>query len=308
MTKWLAGISVGGFAWALLSILVAPPYLVGTTPYRVNEDPSSRGLVFETIRILSEGLVLEGWWIPAKSPRAELIFVHGAGSNRTSKFVGSLDFYRTLNELGISVITMDLRNHGNSAITNGTLRMGAAEWPDVIAAAAWLDQHHSSDLPRIALGASMGGSAVVHAISNGLETDAAILLDPQLDVMDSLKQGAGVTTGIPATFFTVAALAAVKQYQLPHGAQSPLALGTQLKLPILLIQDWDDPITRSPYAARFARENPFVTLKKVPEIDHDARCLDGRKEWGSHVAAHPCHPEWTRNTVSAFLETALFGK
>ena len=92
MKKGLAGVAVAFLAWALLSILWVPPYLVTATPYRVDQDPSSRGLVFETIRIPSEDLLLEGWWIPAESPRAELIFVHGAGSNRISQFVGSLDF------------------------------------------------------------------------------------------------------------------------------------------------------------------------------------------------------------------------
>ena len=145
----LAGVAAAFLAWALLSILWVPPYLVTANPYRVDLDPSSRGLVFETIRIPSEDLLLEGWWIPAESPRAELIFVHGAGSNRISQFVGSLDFYRTLHDMGVSVVTMDLRNHGNSGVTDGMLGMGAKEWPDLSAAAIWLDQHQPSELPRL---------------------------------------------------------------------------------------------------------------------------------------------------------------
>ena len=77
MRKGLTGAAVAFLAWALLSILWIPPYLVKATPYHVDQDPSSRGLVSETIRIPSEGLLLHGWWIPADSPRAELIFVHG---------------------------------------------------------------------------------------------------------------------------------------------------------------------------------------------------------------------------------------
>ncbi|MEK9624806.1 MAG: hypothetical protein VW103_09620, partial [Halieaceae bacterium] len=62
---------------------------------------------------------------------------------------------------------------------------------------------------------------------------------------------------------------------------------------------------RSPFAQRLSNENPFVTLRKVPAISPDAPCLEGKREWGSHVAAHPCHPEWTRDTVSAFLDSVL---
>ena len=142
--------------WLIGSVTWAPQQVVSTTPYAVDVDPSSRGLSFDNIQIPSDGVLLEGWWIPAEQPRAELIFVHGAGSNRISQYIGSLDFYRTLHDLQVSVITMDLRNHGNSPVTDGLLHMGAAEWPDVMAAARWLDRHQPSQLPRVVLGASMG--------------------------------------------------------------------------------------------------------------------------------------------------------
>ncbi|MDG2460340.1 MAG: alpha/beta fold hydrolase [Luminiphilus sp.] len=300
----LVTIGVSGLAgiWLLLSLLWAPAYIVTTTPYPVDQDPASRDLFFEDIRISSEDLLLEGWWIPAEQPAAELIFVHGAGSNRISQYIGSLDFYRTLHELNISIVTMDIRNHGNSPQTDGILRMGSGEWPDVIAAARWLDQHHPNNLPRIVLGASMGGSTVIHAVHHGLEADGIILLDPQLDIRDSLMRGGQVTTLLPAGLFSVAVSAAIHQYDLPSGSRSPLVMGQKIALPILLIQDWDDPVTRSPYAATLAATNPNVSLAKVPAVDLSASCLEGKRAWGSHVAAHPCHPDWTRATVSQFLE------
>ena len=126
--------------WVLLSIFWAPPHLIATTPYPVDQTPATRNLDYQDITIPSGDLLLEGWWIPASQPIAELIFVHGAGTNRISQYIGSLDFYRTLHELNISVVTMDIRNHGNSPVTDGTLRMGLAEWPDVVATAQWLDR------------------------------------------------------------------------------------------------------------------------------------------------------------------------
>jgi len=134
--------------WVLVSLTIAPAFFVAVNSYAVDQDPGSRGLDFDDIEIESDGVTLAGWWIPAEKPIAELIFVHGAGSNRISAYVGSLDFYATLNGLGISVIAMDLRNHGNSPITDARLHMGATEWADVFAAAQWLDttQPHSLDL------------------------------------------------------------------------------------------------------------------------------------------------------------------
>ena len=292
-------------AWVLLSVFWAPPYLISTTPYPVDQTPATRSLDYQDITIPSDDLLLEGWWIPASQPIADLIFVHGAGSNRISQYIGSLDFYRTLNELNISVVTMDIRNHGNSPVTDGTLRMGLAEWPDVVATAQWLDQHHSSDRPRILLGASMGGSTVIHAMRNGLEADAMILLDPLLDVLDSMMEVGEVETGFPPLLFYIAARAAIQRYELPHGETSPLAMAKTLDLPILLMQDWEDPVTRSPFADELASDNPRVTLARVPTISVDEACLDGKEAWGTHVAAHPCRPDWTRETVSAFIQSVV---
>ena len=302
-TLWTAiGLTL---AWVLLSVFWAPPHMIATTPYPVDQTPASRNLDYQDIMIPSGDLLLEGWWVPASQPIADLIFVHGAGSNRISQYIGSLDFYRTLHELNISVVTMDIRNHGNSPVTDGTLRMGLAEWPDVVAAARWLDQHHPSNRPRVLLGASMGGSTVIHAMSNGLKADAVILLDPLLDVLDSMMEGGQIETGIPAPLFAVAARAAIRQYGLPHGETSPLAMAKTLDLPILLMQDWDDPVTRSPFAAELASTNPSVTLARVPAISVEEPCLDGKEEWGTHVAAHPCRPDWTRETVATFLQSVM---
>ena len=74
--------------WVLLSIFWAPPHLIATTPYAVDQTPATRNLDYQDITIPSGDLQLEGWWIPASQPIADLIFVHGAGSNRISQYIG----------------------------------------------------------------------------------------------------------------------------------------------------------------------------------------------------------------------------
>jgi pimeloyl-ACP methyl ester carboxylesterase len=291
--------------WVLVSLTIAPAFFVAVNSYAVDQDPGSRGLDFDDIEIESDGVTLEGWWIPAEKPIAELIFVHGAGSNRISAYVGSLDFYATLNGLGISVIAMDLRNHGNSPITDARLHMGATEWADVFAAAQWLDTTQPTALPRFALGASMGGSTVIRALHQGLQVTGTILLDPQLGILDSLMHGAQVVTGLPAPLFVLAAQAAIWQYDLPTGSHSPLTHAAALQQPILLLQDWDDPVTRSHYAEALADQNPQVQLKKVPHIAPSDPCIRGRGNWGSHAASHPCHPTWTRQQIATFINERI---
>ena len=291
--------------WVLVSLTIAPAFFVAVNSYAVDQDPGSRGLDFDDIEIESDGVTLAGWWIPAEKPIAELIFVHGAGSNRISAYVGSLDLYATLNGLGISVIAMDLRNHGNSPITDARLHMGATEWADVFAAAQWLDTTQPTALPRFALGASMGGSTVIRALHQGLQVTGTILLDPQLGILDSLMHGAQVVTGLPAPLFVLAAQAAIWQYDLPTGSHSPLTHAAALQQPILLLQDWDDPVTRSHYAEALADQNPQVQLKKVPHIAPSDSCIRGRGNWGSHAASHPCHPTWTRQQIATFINERI---
>ena len=291
--------------WVLVSLTIAPAFFVAVNSYAVDQDPGSRGLDFDDIEIEGDGVTLAGWWIPAEKPIAELIFVHGAGSNRISAYVGSLDFYATLNGLGISVIAMDLRNHGNSPITDARLHMGATEWADVFAAAQWLDTTQPTALPRFALGASMGGSTVIRALHQGLQVTGTILLDPQLGILDSLMHGAQVVTGLPAPLFVLAAQAAIWQYDLPTGSHSPLTHAAALQQPILLLQDWDDPVTRSHYAEALADQNPQVQLKKVPHIAPSDPCIRGRGNWGSHAASHPCHPTWTRQQIATFINERI---
>jgi pimeloyl-ACP methyl ester carboxylesterase len=291
--------------WVLVSLTIAPAFFVAVNSYAVDQDPGSRGLDFDDIEIESDGVTLAGWWIPAEKPIAELIFVHGAGSNRISAYVGSLDFYATLNGLGISVIAMDLRNHGNSPITDARLHMGATEWADVFAAAQWLDTTQPTALPRFALGASMGGSTVIRALHQGLQVTGTILLDPQLGILESLMHGAQVVTGLPAPLFVLAAQAAIWQYDLPTGSHSPLTHAAALQQPILLLQDWDDPVTRSHYAEALADQNPQVQLKKVPHIAPSDPCIRGRGNWGSHAASHPCHPTWTRQQIATFINERI---
>ena len=306
LTFW--SVAILSSLWVLVSVTAAPAFFVAVNSYAVDQDPSSRGLDFDNIEIESDGVTLAGWWIPAETPIAELIFVHGAGSNRISAYIGSLDFYATLNALGISVIAMDLRNHGNSPITDARLHMGATEWADVFAAAQWLDTTQPTALPRFVLGASMGGSTVIRALHQGLQVTGTILLDPQLDILDSLMHGAKVVTGLPAPLFVLAAQAAIWQYDLPTGSHSPLTQATALRQPILLLQDWEDPVTRSHHAQSLADQNPQVQLKKVPHVAPSDPCISGKGNWGSHVASHPCHPARTRQQIATFVNDRINGR
>ena len=309
MTRVLRGlaililITVG--IWLAGSVFLGPDAARAMGDNPVVDTPGDVGLDYEDIVVNSDGVDLVGWWIPAPQPRAVMLFAHGAGSNRTSWFLPSLEFYRAATELGISVATIDLRNHGNSPKTDGKLGMGSTEWPDLLALSHWLEDREQGRLPRIGVGLSMGGATTIYALSNGLRLDGAVLIDPLLNTRDALKQGGWIAYGLPPGVFAPMAWAATELGELPGGDSDAGAVAAGLDLPLLLLQDPDDPITRLPFARQLADNNPSVQLAVSPPVASNDTCLDGKGRWGTHVALFNCHRNWTLAQLGDFFDRVL---
>jgi len=308
MKKWLVRLSVVVIAgWLVASATLFPAMAISVGENPVTETPAELNTYYEDIRVTSEGgIELAGWWIPAQNPRAVLLFSHGAGSNRTSWFLPSLEFYSYLAQEGISVITVDMRNHGNSPKTTGKLGMGAAEWPDALAMAQWLDDNGHTGLPRVAMGVSMSGATSIYAIKQGLKVDALVLMDPALNTRDALAQGGWIQFGLPPLLFKPYAWSTTAFWGLPSGELDASAQAANLTLPTLLIQDPTDPITRLPFAQALAETNPAIELAVAPVTAAEDQCLAGKGRWGSHVAAFKCHPSWTKQMLMQFFTEKVF--
>jgi uncharacterized protein len=288
---------------AYLSLVYMPRAALHVPRYPITLSPADVGLDYESVTFQSaqDNIALAAWWIPAPQPRANLVFVHGHGSNRHSNYFRSLDFYRAMVDAQVSVLALDLRNHGESGTDERGLQWGKAEAADVIAGINWLRQK-SPDLPLLAAGKSMGGATVINAAAQGARVDALILVDPLLDTQSTFANGGWVETGLPSIFFAPAAAAAVTFYGLPDGDDSALALASDLKLPMLIIQDPEDPVTLALYARQLASSNPGVTLWEAPAIDGADRAeIAWKGRWGSHVAAFHLYPEETLEQINNFI-------
>ena len=302
MLSAMTAVKYGLYVTLILGFIfgIAFPWLglkSGSEPL-LDKQPSR---AFEDIVIDSEGLRLEGWWMPATNPRAIVLFVHGAGSSRFSPFFNTLGFYDHLNSQGISVLTFDQRNHGNSEYTDGYLRMGATEYRDLQAANRWLQNRKSGDVPVIVCGLSMGGATAIYAIANGMSADGLLLFDPMLNTYDALAQGGYVGYGLPPALFKPMAWLAPRFWSLPKGENDALRLGADLSLPIHIVQNKDDPITRAVWSETLAKNNSSATLTYVPRIEPDHPCLADKGRWGTHASSYHCHPEWTMAEVERLL-------
>ena len=253
-------------------------------------------LIFE-----SDKLQLEAWWMPAENPRATLLFVHGAGSSRVSPFFNTLGFYDSLQKAGVSVFTFDQRNHGNSEYTDGYLRMGATEYRDVLTAREWLRGRTDNDIPVIICGLSMGGATSIYALANGMRADGLLLFDPMLNTRDSLERGGWVGYGLPSVLFRPMAYLAPLFWGLPFGESDALEVAKVLDLPIAIVQNKTDPITRSIWSEELAKASDAATIAFVPDIDASDPCMADKGRWGTHASSFHCHPDWTIEQVENLI-------
>ena len=279
---------------------IAMPWLglkSGSEP--VVDAPHSNNV--EHVIFESDKLQLEAWWMPAENPRATLLFVHGAGSSRVSPFFNTLGFYDSLQKAGVSVFTFDQRNHGNSQYTDGYLRMGATEYRDVLAAREWLRGRTDNDTPVIICGLSMGGATSIYALANGMRADGLLLFDPVLNTRDSLERGGWVGYGLPSVLFRPMAYLAPLFWGLPYGESDALEVAKVLDLPIAIVQNKTDPITRSIWSEELAKASEAATIAFVPDIDASDPCMADKGRWGTHASSFHCHPDWTIEQVENLI-------
>lgn len=112
---------------------------------------------FQSLRLhAADGVELGAWFARATAPRAVVVLVHGNGSSRT-QLEGDA---RQLLTLGVSVLSVTLRAHGDSGGDRNNLGLDARL--DVTAAVDHLHQHEAG-LPVLLYGKSLGAAAALFA-------------------------------------------------------------------------------------------------------------------------------------------------
>ena len=135
----------------------------------LTETPSDHGLRYSTHRIeTSDGLTLEGWYIPRAESRGSVILLHGYAGKKSSLLAEA----EALHQMGFTTFLVDFRGSGGSEGTQTTV--GYREAADVAATVATVRRLESG--PLYVFGRSMGGVALLRALAHdGVEVDAIIL-------------------------------------------------------------------------------------------------------------------------------------
>jgi uncharacterized protein len=165
---------------AVLTITIfVPAFLSCVVTHRCKladgQDPLSVFVIpFEQVTIpTSDGLRLDGWFIPEKGADRTIIVCHGAGANKGNFvwFLGALAHH------GYNVVFFDFRAHGAS--DGRTTTYGIRERLDVIAVVDWLKRERPGQAKTVVgLGSSQGAMALALAAGQDTRIDAIILDSP----------------------------------------------------------------------------------------------------------------------------------
>jgi pimeloyl-ACP methyl ester carboxylesterase len=297
----IVGISVVACV-AFVALVVLPWLLASADSPAIERTPADRGLAFRDVELhpSDQPITIRGWWIPASQPVAAVLFVHGGNANREDSYFGALDYYKSLHDRNISVLAIDLRNHGASdKSASGHLTFGKEEQLDAKAGLDWIRAEHP-ELRIFGSADSMGGATLLHLAAAGGRFDGLILIDPVLDNEHAITGAIAATLGLPRALIIPTAWSALHVVNTETLPANPMDAASDLALPILLIQDETDPVTQVQFARELARRNKHVELHVIGLADDDAVPLS-TGGWGAHVSAFRRQPKRVMEIVDRFL-------
>jgi fermentation-respiration switch protein FrsA (DUF1100 family) len=184
--SWLKGVAVAAALGFLLFALGWVPYFlagIATTRRFQFPDKENGGLTPASFRLASEdvafrstdGVPLEGWWVPAPEAKGTVVLVHGLNRSRI-EMVRRTPF---VHAAGWNALLLDLRHHGASG--GETTTFGAKEKEDVRAAVRLARER--SPGPVVLWGVSLGGASVVFAAAEDSEV-AGVICDSSFRSLD----------------------------------------------------------------------------------------------------------------------------
>jgi len=251
-------------------LATVPPHCNGkfadNTPDHFSADPFNPDLdvtpflmpQYETIEIPSRdpGIMLSAWFVPVAADAPAVVVTHGLG-------VGTADCKHNPHALlaagmlyraGYNVLLIDLRQHGDSTITDGMWAANTREYRDVLGAWDWL-VHRKGFAPQHIglLGYSGGTGATIIAMSQEPGVAAAWLDSPYADltttISDRLIKDGYPTWLIPGGYL----MAALRGDNLL--AYSPLTAAAQIahsQRPVYIVHATGDPVLPVRYGETLA--------------------------------------------------------
>jgi uncharacterized protein len=225
--RWLrrALIAIAAVAaayWVVLPLMVA---LVATHTPRDTVEPADLGRPYEPVSLeTSDGLRLDGWYVPSENGAAILAYPGRSGP---------IPHARMLAAQGYGVLLLDMRGRGESEGDPNAFGWGATK--DVAAAVNFLQSRPDVEDGRIGgLGLSVGGEQLLEAAAEDVELDAVVSEGAGTrTVSEDLTRGPAGWPSLPTSAVMTAATA-VFSWDLPPASLEELVAQIS-PVPILLV-------------------------------------------------------------------------
>lgn len=129
--------------------------------YFFSDPRAGLGLPFQEVSIQTPGGPAPAWYVPGERDRTTwVIFTHGRGADRRE----GLRALSTTGKLGYPTLLISYLGDEGAPQGNGYGQIGAAEWPDLQAAAQYAEDHGAQRL--FLIGNSMGGAITLAFLKN----------------------------------------------------------------------------------------------------------------------------------------------
>lgn len=245
-------LQLGGAALAAV-VLYLTRYLVRPPRLQLWATPRDVGLEYEQVQFPArDGVRLSGWFVGADSAESRtpaVILLHGLGWNRLGtrgtsfmdNIIGALpvDFLRlthALHRAGYSVLTLDLRNHGMSAVAP-PMTWGLQEANDVLGAVDYLMTREDVDADHIgAVGFSIGANAALFALPHADQLRALVAVQPMSPSQFTERFASDMLSifGLPAHLLVTWLYKLIGG--LSYSAVNPLTVAARVNVPVLYVQ------------------------------------------------------------------------
>ena len=281
------GIGPYGMARILTHAGSRPPDL------KLTDTPADYGVNFESITFeSSDGLHLNGWWIPPTTKDGVLICTHGLFRTRVELLARAMVAAKS----GYGVLLYDSRSHGKSE--KGVVSLGCHEANDVLGAIHYvLNRYEARPAPKIVLmGVSMGAVATLLAAAQSDQYVAIILDSPFSSIEDTVIDHTWLFFKLPRYPFTPLFLHWFNKFSGcdPRLVDSHLALKHLLPVPMLFIGSEGD-----------RRIGPDIARHLYQESDSPSKRIKIFGKDVGHGAAYRLHPDDYAAVLVDFLDHTL---
>ncbi|MBN1189662.1 MAG: alpha/beta fold hydrolase [Dehalococcoidales bacterium] len=295
MKRWL--IAAMAVILALIVLFTGASAYLGYSLTRVKrvpveDSPSRLGLAYEDITFPSQDreLLLQGWYLPSGGSNKIIIMVHGEQYHRADPEIEMLKIACRLVESGYSVLTFDLRGHGDSE--GSMISGGYLETQDLHGAVEFAG---TLGFERIGvLGFSMGAVTALLEAGENVKIDAVVADSSFADLQDMMESEFSQRTHAPS-FFLYPLLFMIKTiYGVDFQAISPIeSVAGIAPRPVLFIHGENDETIPPDHALRLqqASGNPRSEVWIAPGSAHVRACAD--------------HPEEYLERISTFFDSGL---